>query len=206
MGTVGTTGPTAELPPRYGLLSGAGADSLERERAALDQATGTGPSSSSYPAVEGAGNYSPGNTGTGSFGGSGSPSGSGSFSGPGGSSSPGSFGGSGNFSGPGGFSGSGGSGGFGDSGSLSGPGGSSSSGGFAGSGAPSGYGGGSGFAPHPGSHPGPGHPASTPQPSPAAATIHQTPGSAPLPVHWVLLLALLLGLAAGSVIGLLTLI
>jgi hypothetical protein len=31
-------------------------------------------------------------------------------------------------------------------------------------------------------------------------------GPAPLPVHWVLLLALLLGLAAGSVIGLLTLV
>jgi hypothetical protein len=28
----------------------------------------------------------------------------------------------------------------------------------------------------------------------------------PLPVHWVLLLAILLGLAAGSVIGLLTLL
>ncbi|GAA3557617.1 hypothetical protein GCM10022222_46490 [Amycolatopsis ultiminotia] len=34
------TGPTTELPPRYGLLSGAGADSLERERAALDESTG----------------------------------------------------------------------------------------------------------------------------------------------------------------------
>ncbi|MFF0149346.1 hypothetical protein [Amycolatopsis sulphurea] len=32
------TGPTTELPPRYGLLSGAGADSLERERAALEDA------------------------------------------------------------------------------------------------------------------------------------------------------------------------
>lgn len=31
-------------------------------------------------------------------------------------------------------------------------------------------------------------------------------GSAPLPAYWILLLALLLGLAAGSVIGLLTLI
>ncbi|OXM52316.1 hypothetical protein [Amycolatopsis alba] len=33
-----------------------------------------------------------------------------------------------------------------------------------------------------------------------------SPGSAPLPAYWVLLLAVLLGLAAGSVIGLLTLI
>jgi len=39
----------------------------------------------------------------------------------------------------------------------------------------------------------------TPPPAPS-------PGSAPLPVYWVLLLAVLLGLAAGSVIGLLTLI
>jgi hypothetical protein len=30
--------------------------------------------------------------------------------------------------------------------------------------------------------------------------------SAPLPVHWILLLAVLLGLAAGSVVGLLTLV
>ncbi|MBB4687461.1 hypothetical protein [Amycolatopsis jiangsuensis] len=37
----GATGPTTELPPRYGLLSGAGADSLERERAALDEVEGT---------------------------------------------------------------------------------------------------------------------------------------------------------------------
>ncbi|MFJ8915089.1 hypothetical protein [Amycolatopsis sp. NPDC102389] len=33
-----------------------------------------------------------------------------------------------------------------------------------------------------------------------------SPGSPPLPAYWVLLLAVLLGLAAGSVIGLLTLI
>lgn len=33
-----------------------------------------------------------------------------------------------------------------------------------------------------------------------------TPSSAPLPAYWVLLLAVLLGLAAGSVVGLLTLI
>ncbi|WIX80942.1 hypothetical protein QRX50_09350 [Amycolatopsis carbonis] len=39
-GPAGATGPTEELPPRYGLLSGAGADSLERERAALDNASG----------------------------------------------------------------------------------------------------------------------------------------------------------------------
>ncbi|MFD5091456.1 hypothetical protein ACFWMR_12700 [Amycolatopsis thailandensis] len=39
----------------------------------------------------------------------------------------------------------------------------------------------------------------TPPPAPS-------PGSAPLPAYWVLLLAVLLGLAAGSVIGLLTLI
>nr|WP_027928306.1 hypothetical protein [Amycolatopsis benzoatilytica] len=35
------TGPTTELPPNYGLLSGAGADSLARERAALDAANRT---------------------------------------------------------------------------------------------------------------------------------------------------------------------
>ncbi|MFI5558698.1 hypothetical protein ACIA2T_05410 [Amycolatopsis japonica] len=39
----------------------------------------------------------------------------------------------------------------------------------------------------------------TPPPAPS-------PGSPPLPAYWVLLLAVLLGLAAGSVIGLLTLI
>ncbi len=39
----------------------------------------------------------------------------------------------------------------------------------------------------------------TPPPAPS-------PGGAPLPAYWVLLLAVLLGLAAGSVIGLLTLI
>lgn len=43
--------------------------------------------------------------------------------------------------------------------------------------------------------------AGKPAPPPQPAT-----GSAPLPAYWVLLLALLLGLAAGSVIGLLTLI
>ncbi|ANN14427.1 hypothetical protein SD37_01315 [Amycolatopsis orientalis] len=43
--------------------------------------------------------------------------------------------------------------------------------------------------------------AERPMPPPAPS-----PGSAPLPAYWVLLLAVLLGLAAGSVIGLLTLI
>ncbi|KZB85100.1 hypothetical protein [Amycolatopsis regifaucium] len=43
--------------------------------------------------------------------------------------------------------------------------------------------------------------AERPSPPPAPS-----PGSAPLPAYWVLLLAVLLGLAAGSVIGLLTLI
>jgi hypothetical protein len=41
---------------------------------------------------------------------------------------------------------------------------------------------------------------------PTARTPPVQPGSTPLPVHWVLLLAVLLGLAAGSVIGLLTLL
>ncbi|GAA4538635.1 hypothetical protein [Amycolatopsis samaneae] len=55
-------------------------------------------------------------------------------------------------------------------------------------------------------------PPSQPQPQPTAAAEPGTvitapaPASAPLPVHWILLLALLLGLAAGSVIGLLTLV
>jgi hypothetical protein len=34
----------------------------------------------------------------------------------------------------------------------------------------------------------------------------QATASAPLPVYWVLLLAVLLGLAAGSVVGLLTIL
>ncbi|MEC3980557.1 hypothetical protein [Amycolatopsis sp. H20-H5] len=39
------------------------------------------------------------------------------------------------------------------------------------------------------------------------ATVRRpAPASVPLPAHWVLLLALLLGLAAGSVVGLLTLV
>ncbi|GAB3500703.1 hypothetical protein [Amycolatopsis cihanbeyliensis] len=42
---------------------------------------------------------------------------------------------------------------------------------------------------------------------PEQATVEQrVAGPAPLPVRWILLLAVLLGLAAGSVIGLLTLI
>ncbi|MEV4600533.1 hypothetical protein AB0K15_24405 [Amycolatopsis sp. NPDC049253] len=95
--SAGATGPTEELPPRYGLLSGAGADSLERERAALDDASGQ----RTAPVASGA----------------------------------------------------------------------------------------------------------RPVPAPDPATVRQAvPGPAPLPAHWVLLLALLLGLAAGSVIGLLTLV
>ncbi|MFE0020554.1 hypothetical protein [Amycolatopsis sp. NPDC059021] len=47
-----------------------------------------------------------------------------------------------------------------------------------------------------------------PAPVPEAETVRapQATTGAPLPVHWILLLALLLGLAAGSVIGLLTLV
>ncbi|MGW7530683.1 hypothetical protein [Amycolatopsis sp. NPDC054798] len=96
-GAPSQTGPTTELPPNYGLLSGAGADSLARERAALDAADHT----------------SPGTTG------------------------------------------------------------------------------------------------SIPPVGANDATVRrpaQAPQSGPLPAHWVLLLAVLLGLAAGSVIGLLTLI
>ena len=40
----------------------------------------------------------------------------------------------------------------------------------------------------------------------APATIRQPVSAAPLPVYWILLLAVLLGLAAGSVVGLLTLV
>lgn len=96
-GAPSQTGPTTELPPNYGLLSGAGADSLARERAALDAADHT----------------SPGTTG------------------------------------------------------------------------------------------------SIPPVGASDTTVRrpaQTPQNGPLPAHWVLLLAVLLGLAAGSVIGLLTLI
>ncbi|QRP46257.1 hypothetical protein [Amycolatopsis sp. FDAARGOS 1241] len=48
-----STGTTDELPPRYGLLSGAGADSLARERAALDDAAGrrTTPAAPDPPTV-----------------------------------------------------------------------------------------------------------------------------------------------------------
>nr|WP_245633653.1 hypothetical protein [Amycolatopsis jejuensis] len=91
------TGPTTELPPRYGLLSGAGADSLARERAALDAADVTAPGTTGSIPPVGAGDET-----------------------------------------------------------------------FRGQ-------------------------------------VHPTPSS-PLPAHWVLLLAILLGLAAGSVIGLLTLV
>lgn len=38
------------------------------------------------------------------------------------------------------------------------------------------------------------------------ATVRQPAQAAPLPVYWILLLAVLLGLAAGSVVGLLTLV
>ena len=43
-------------------------------------------------------------------------------------------------------------------------------------------------------------------PLPAAETTRQPVASAQLPAHWILLLAVLLGLAAGSVVGLLTLV
>jgi hypothetical protein len=41
---------------------------------------------------------------------------------------------------------------------------------------------------------------------PTVRTPSVQPTSTPLPIHWVLLLAVLLGLAAGSVVGLLTLL
>jgi hypothetical protein len=53
---------------------------------------------------------------------------------------------------------------------------------------------------------------SAPVASPDPPTVRQPPitrqptASAPLPVYWVLLLAVLLGLAAGSVVGLLTIL
>jgi hypothetical protein len=43
-------------------------------------------------------------------------------------------------------------------------------------------------------------------PDPETVRVAPVPGSAPLPAYWVLLLAVLLGLAAGSVVGLLTLV
>ncbi|HWD04680.1 MAG TPA: hypothetical protein VG674_19740 [Amycolatopsis sp.] len=51
-GSTGSTGTTDELPPNYGLLSGAGADSLARERAALDEVAGrTTPGPADPPTV-----------------------------------------------------------------------------------------------------------------------------------------------------------
>jgi hypothetical protein len=45
-----------------------------------------------------------------------------------------------------------------------------------------------------------------PEPPTVRVSLPPRVGSAPLPVYWVLLLAVLLGLAAGSVVGLLTLL
>ena len=45
-----------------------------------------------------------------------------------------------------------------------------------------------------------------PEPPTVRVSLPPRLGSAPLPVYWVLLLAILLGLAAGSVVGLLTLL
>jgi hypothetical protein len=45
-----------------------------------------------------------------------------------------------------------------------------------------------------------------PEPPTVRVSLPPRLGSAPLPVYWVLLLAVLLGLAAGSVVGLLTLL
>ncbi|MBB1155832.1 MULTISPECIES: hypothetical protein [Amycolatopsis] len=50
-GAPSQTGPTTELPPNYGLLSGAGADSLARERAALDAADTSPGTTGSIPPV-----------------------------------------------------------------------------------------------------------------------------------------------------------
>lgn len=50
-GASAPTGPTTELPPNYGLLSGAGADSLARERAALDAADTSPGTTGSIPPV-----------------------------------------------------------------------------------------------------------------------------------------------------------
>jgi hypothetical protein len=44
----------------------------------------------------------------------------------------------------------------------------------------------------------------TPRPEPE--TVRQTTSGAQLPAYWILMLAVLLGLAAGSVVGLLTLV
>jgi hypothetical protein len=46
----------------------------------------------------------------------------------------------------------------------------------------------------------------SPEPSTIREPIATKEGGAPLPVYWLLLLAILLGLAAGSVVGLLTLL
>ncbi|MFD9963931.1 hypothetical protein [Amycolatopsis sp. NPDC058986] len=54
--------------------------------------------------------------------------------------------------------------------------------------------------------PGPAQPIPAPVPEAETVRAPQAAAGAPLPVHWILLLALLLGLAAGSVIGLLTLV
>jgi hypothetical protein len=43
-------------------------------------------------------------------------------------------------------------------------------------------------------------------PSPEPGTVRQATSGAQLPAYWILLLAILLGLAAGSVVGLLTLV
>jgi len=43
-------------------------------------------------------------------------------------------------------------------------------------------------------------------PEPATVRVAPVPGGTPLPAYWILLLAVLLGLAAGSVVGLLTLV
>jgi len=45
-----------------------------------------------------------------------------------------------------------------------------------------------------------------PEPQTVRVSLPPRLGSAPLPIYWVLLLAILLGLAAGSVVGLLTLL
>lgn len=50
-GAPSQTGPTTELPPNYGLLSGAGADSLARERAALDVTGASSGTTGSIPPV-----------------------------------------------------------------------------------------------------------------------------------------------------------
>ena len=46
----------------------------------------------------------------------------------------------------------------------------------------------------------------TPRPDPEPETVRQATSGAQLPAYWILMLAVLLGLAAGSVVGLLTLV